>query len=154
MGRSLGRSALLAGGRIKGKEEEEERVEEGKEEESGRKGRGAPTAREEKCVSRGGVQTRGRISRYLEDKGCFRRSSKIAKGTLKRCSLLLTLCLCVYVYIYLSLAISAATSRLPSAHPLLSPPTRIDSYVRDVFSRRWIVEPEGSLRWMGGRRSG
>lgn len=42
MGRSLGRSALLAGGRIKGKEEEEERVEEGKEEESGRKGRGAP----------------------------------------------------------------------------------------------------------------
>ena len=36
-------------------------------------------------VSRGRVQTRRRISRYLEDKGCFRRSSKIAKGTLKRC---------------------------------------------------------------------
>lgn len=89
-------------------------------------------------VSRGGVQTRGRISRYLEDKGCFRRSSKIAKGTLKRCSLLLTLCLYIYVSLSLSLAISATTSRLPSAHPLLSPPTRIDSYVRDVFSRRWI----------------
>lgn len=121
MGRSLGRSALLAGGRIKGKEEEEERVEEGKEEESGRKGRGAPTAREEECVSRGGVQTRGRISRYLEDKGCFRRSSKIAKGTLKRCSLLLTLCLCVYIYIsfsrhlrsHLSLAL-CTSSPLPS----------------------------------------
>lgn len=125
MGRSLGRSALLAGGRIKGKEEEEERVEEGKEEESGRKGRGAPTAREEECVSRGGVQTRGRISRYLEDKGCFRRSSKIAKGTLKRCSLLLTLCLCVYIYIYIFLSPSPQPPLACPLHILSSPLLRV-----------------------------
>lgn len=88
-------------------------------------------------VSRGRVQTRRRISRYLEDKGCFRRSSKIAKGTLKRCYFPPSLFPFPFPFLLLSfslsftLAISAATS---FALCTSSSPTRIDSYIRDVFS--------------------